>query len=85
MVAAVHSCIAGEYGDWVIRLPTVISQSRSEVQYAADDCSNNLRGSNMDGTIEPPQIRFFQWLGGIFSFIYSKDFLTIYLPQTKLK
>lgn len=31
MVAGVHSCIVRVYGDWVIRLPAVIRQSRSEV------------------------------------------------------
>lgn len=38
MAAAVHSCIVRVYGDWVIRLPAVIRQSGSEVQYVPDDC-----------------------------------------------
>lgn len=89
MVAAVHSCIVWVYGDRVIRQPTVIRRSRSEVQYLPDDCSthtNNLRGSNMDGTIEPPQIRLSSNALVVVSllFILRKltEFSADYLPQT---
>lgn len=53
MVGAVHSCIV--YGDWVIRLPTVIRQCGSEAQYVPDDCytHTHTREDQMGRTIGP--------------------------------
>ncbi len=100
MVTAVHSCIAWVYSDWVIRLPAVIKQSRSEVQNVPDDYythththththTYNLRGSNTNGTIEPPQIRLAPGalvvLPLLFTLSKSTEYKGIFWPIIYLK